>query len=259
MSSKYNPTMTGAEPRAAASYPWVWFDLDDTIWNFTDNSLEALAQLYEAEHLNRWWADVDSWRDNYHHHNTMLWALYTPGKIDRDTLRRERFRRPLLDAGVDATTADAIAEHLDREYLRRLALLPNVIEGAHATLKALRAAGCHIGILSNGFKDTQQQKLRSSGLDALVDLVVLSDDIDVNKPDRRIYDYARQRAAALYPEIPCTPRDCLMVGDNADTDIRGALDAGWDAVWLNPNGTPRPDAPANRARNIPSLQALLQQ
>ena len=54
MSSKYNPTMTGAEPRAAASYPWVWFDLDDTIWNFTDNSLEALAQLYEAEHLNRW-------------------------------------------------------------------------------------------------------------------------------------------------------------------------------------------------------------
>lgn len=70
--------MTGAEPRAAASYPWVWFDLDDTIWNFTDNSLEALAQLYEAEHLNRWWADVDSWRDNYHHHNTMLWALYTP-------------------------------------------------------------------------------------------------------------------------------------------------------------------------------------
>ena len=202
MSSKYNPTMTGAEPRAAASYPWVWFDLDDTIWNFTDNSLEALAQLYEAEHLNRWWADVDSWRDNYHHHNTMLWALYTPGKIDRDTLRRERFRRPLLDAGVDATTADAIAEHLDSEYLRRLALLPNVIEGAHATLKALRAAGCHIGILSNGFKDTQQQKLQSSGLDALVDLVVLSDDIDVNKPDRRIYDYARQRAAALYPEIP---------------------------------------------------------
>lgn len=259
MSSKYTPTMTGAEPRAAASYPWVWFDLDDTIWNFTDNSLEALAQLYEAEHLNRWWADVDSWRDNYHHHNTMLWALYTPGKIDRDTLRRERFRRPLLDAGVDTTTADAIAEHLDSEYLRRLALLPNVIEGAHATLKALRTAGCHIGILSNGFKDTQQQKLRSSGLDALVDLVVLSDDIDVNKPDRRIYDYARQRAAALYPEIPCTPRDCLMVGDNADTDIRGALDAGWDAVWLNPNGTPRPDAPANRARNIPSLQALLQQ
>lgn len=50
-----------------------------------------------------------------------------------------------------------------------------------------------------------------------------------------------------------------MVGDNADTDIRGALDAGWDAIWLNPNGTPRPDAPAIRARNIPSLQALLQQ
>lgn len=219
--------------RPAASYPWVWFDLDDTVWNFTDNSLEALAQLYEAERLNRWWPDVDAWRDNYHRHNTALWALYTPGKIDRDTLRRERFRRPLTDAGVDAATAAAIAGYLDSEYLRRLALLPATIEGAHETLAALRAAGCRIGILSNGFKDTQQQKLRSSGLDVLVDLVVLSDDINVNKPDRRIYDYARRRAAELYPETPCAPGDCLMVGDNADTDIRGALNAGWDAVLMS--------------------------
>mgnify|MGYP002520790669 FL=1 len=66
-----------------------------------------------------------------------------------------------------------------------------------------------------------------------MDLVILSDDIDVNKPDRRIYDYARRRAAELYPETPCAPGDCLMVGDNADTDIRGALDAGWDAVLIS--------------------------
>ena len=64
-------------------------------------------------------------------------------------------------------------------------------------------------------------------------LVVLSDDINVNKPDRRIYDYARQRAAALYPEVRCAPSDCLMVGDNIDTDIRGALNAGWDAVLMS--------------------------
>ena len=225
--------MLSAEPRAAASYPWVWFDLDDTVWDFTHNSLEALAQLYRAEHLDRWWADVDAWRDNYHRHNTALWALYTPGKIDRDTLRRERFRRPLIDAGVDAATAESMAGHLDSEYLRRLALLPATMEGARETLTALRAAGCRIGILSNGFKDTQQQKLRSAGLDTLVDLVVLSDDINVNKPDRRIYDYARQRAAALYPEVRCAPSDCLMVGDNIDTDIRGALNAGWDAVLMS--------------------------
>ncbi len=219
--------------RAAHTYPWVWFDLDDTLWDFTHNSLEALAQLYEAERLDRWWEDVDAWRDNYHCHNTALWELYTPGLIDRDTLRRERFRRPLLDAGVDDATASSMAAGLDSEYLRLLALLPRTIDGAREALAALRAAGCHIGVLSNGFKDTQQQKLRSSGLDALVDLVVLSDDIGVNKPDRRIYDYARQRAAALYPGTPCAPGDCLMVGDNADTDIRGALAAGWDALWLN--------------------------
>ena len=105
--------MSSAEPRAAASYPWVWFDLDDTVWDFTHNSLEALAQLYRAEHLDRWWADVDAWRDNYHRHNTALWALYTPGKIDRDTLRRERFRRPLLDAGADEATAAALAGPLE--------------------------------------------------------------------------------------------------------------------------------------------------
>lgn len=222
-------------------YKWVWFDLDDTLWDFTNNSLAALGDLYRLEHLDRWWSDVDAWRDNYHRHNSELWAQYAPGLIDCATLRRERFRRPLRDVGVDDATALAMAPHLDTHYLRLLAQRPDTIEGAHRTLAALKDAGIYIGILSNGFNDTQQQKLRSAHLDRYIDLIVLSDDIAINKPDRRIYDYARRRAAALTGS-DCPVEQTLMVGDNPETDILGALNAGWDAVWLNRASAPIPES-----------------
>ena len=40
----------------------------------------------------------------------------------------------------------------------------------------------------------------------------------------------------------CLPEEAVMVGDNWNHDVQGALDAGIDGIWLNWTGKPRPES-----------------
>lgn len=220
---------------------WVWLDLDDTLWDFHNNSLVALAEVFVKMDLQRFWADCGEWIDAYHAVNDELWGLYAPGLITRDFLRMERFRRPLVEAGCPEATARDCSSRMDPLYLGSLARMDGTVSGAMDLLRRLKACHYNIGILSNGFKEVQYGKMRSSGIDRFVDLVVLSDEIDVNKPDARIFRYAEEKAG--------TDRSrCVMIGDNPSTDIAGAISAGWDAIWFNPSGKPMPDDLASDSR-----------
>ncbi len=117
-----------------------------------------------------------------------------------------------------------MARRYDTLYLDYLAREKALMPGAIDLLRTIRDRGLRIGCLSNGFKEVQFRKIRTAGLEPWIDLVVLSDDIGVNKPDRRIFEYAMERSGDT------DPTHHLMIGDNPDTDIRGALGAGWHAV-----------------------------
>lgn len=207
---------------------WAWFDLDDTLYDFRASSLIALNSVYDSMRLNRFFHSRQSWIDTYHRHNDSLWKLYNAGGISKNHLKMERFRLPLTEAGADNATATSLSEALDPEYLRLLASTGLTLPGAHRLLKRLREMKIHIGILSNGFTEVQHDKLRNSKLDRLVDCVVLSDEIGINKPDRRLFDYALQKSGA-------SAASSLMIGDNPDTDIAGAINAGWKALLFNPS------------------------
>ncbi|MDE6056815.1 MAG: HAD-IA family hydrolase, partial [Muribaculaceae bacterium] len=88
-----------------------------------------------------------------------------------------------------------------------------------------------IGVLTNGFTEAQYRKLKSSGLDRYIQRMVISDEIGVQKPDSRLFRYAEQATGAL-------PASTLMIGDNPDNDIKGAIDAGWRAIYLDRKNKP---------------------
>lgn len=207
---------------------WVWLDLDDTLIDFTTNSKAALRRTYEAAGLSEWFKDSDEWINCYEGHNYPLWDQLAKGEITTEYLRMERFRRPLADAGADDTTARELSRRLDPLYLDMLADERNLVDGAIEILQSLRAAEVSTGILSNGFADVQHRKIKRAGLNKLIDLTVLSDDIGIQKPDRRLYIHAMERSG------DCNPLHHLMIGDNPDTDICGAINAGWSAILLQP-------------------------
>ncbi|MCM1110562.1 MAG: YjjG family noncanonical pyrimidine nucleotidase [Clostridium sp.] len=207
---------------------WVWFDLDNTLIDFTANARDALATLYRREHLDRFFESLQQWTDRYEEYNHELWRLYSLGEIAQDRLRLDRFRLPFLSAGADEETAVALARRFDTDYLDLLAEGRRMIDGAVELLSAVsRDPELHVGIISNGFHDVQHRKIRNTGILPLVELIVLSDDIGINKPDRRIFDYAVEKSGVA------DSRAHLIIGDNPDTDIRGALGAGWRAIWFD--------------------------
>lgn len=203
----------------------VWLDLDDTIVDFKTNSRRALHRLWEEEQpVRRCFDTAARWIDTYEKYNHALWAEYGLGQITRSFLRMERFRRPLVEGGLSDAEARELSGRYDGLYLDFLAQEKVLIPGSIDLLRFLRDEGVVIGCLSNGFKDVQFRKIRNCGLESWFDIVVLSDDIGINKPDRRIFEYAMKQSGVTDPKAH------LMVGDNPVTDISGALGAGWSVI-----------------------------
>lgn len=217
---------------------WVWIDLDDTLWDFRNNSVIALGDLYVSNNLARWFSSSDKWIDSYQACNHGLWERYNRAEITKEYLQTERFRFPLVAAGCDEPTAIEMSSSLDVEYLERLGRMSGLVPGARELIDHLHESGYKIGVLSNGFTEVQYSKLRSSGIAESIDLVVLSDDIGVNKPDRRLFDYAAKMAHTVAER-------CVMVGDNPATDIEGAAGAGWHTIYFNRDSAQADKLPAN--------------
>lgn len=231
----------------------VWLDLDDTLIDFRRNAATALRRMFETEPLlQRLFPDPKSWIERYEHHNHLLWAAYSKAEISREYLRAQRFILPLTEAGLPRREATEASSRYDTLYLDMLAAEKEMIPGAFELLHSLRRLpGVRIGILSNGFKEVQYRKMDRAGVTPFIDLTVLSDDIGINKPDTRIFIHAMRQAGDT-----CPTRH-LMIGDNPLTDIRGAIDAGWAAIWFHPPGT-FPDTPCpDRAIEVTRLDRIM--
>lgn len=205
----------------------VWLDLDDTLVNFKSASREALRRLYRDERLYRFFGGEYRWISTYEKVNYALWQQYAGAEVDQPTLRIERFRRPLVEADMAYDIATAMAVRMDTTYLDYLVEATELMPGAMELMEWFADKGVRVGVLSNGFADVQARKLRATGLDEFVELMVLSDEIGINKPDSRLFAHAMRRAGENSPE------NMLMIGDNATTDIAGAVGAGWHAILLD--------------------------
>ena len=72
----------------------------------------------------------------------------------------------------------------------------------------------------------QNKKLDTAGIRGLFDVVAVSGDYGIHKPDRRLFDLAAQKLG-----VP--NESCVFVGDHPVNDIKGALGADMQAVWMN--------------------------
>ncbi|MBX2972473.1 MAG: YjjG family noncanonical pyrimidine nucleotidase [Flavobacteriales bacterium] len=207
-------------------YAHLFFDLDHTLWDFETNSRETLRELHRSERLtDRGIPDADAFIDTYEEVNHGLWRRYESGRIDRHVLRVLRFRNTLLHFGLKD---EALADRLGHDYLamtpKRTALMP----GARELLTDL-GAHYRIHIITNGFHEVQEEKIRCSGLDHHFGLVLSSEMAGAKKPDPRIFRAALDRTKASADES-------LMIGDSLGADIAGARGAGWDQAHFAPNG-----------------------
>ena len=205
-------------------YSVLFLDLDNTVYDFSASSREAYHEVYQAMDYDRFFPSFDAYISIYEGRNAELWTLYNAGRITRDELNAERYLHPLRVAGV------ADAGRISQEFFRRaMEVLPTkgiLVPHALEALDYLRPR-YRLFILSNGFTELQTRKMQSAGIDGYFEGVVQSEDVGVNKPDRRLFDHALQVAG-----VPAS--EALMIGDDFAVDIVGARSAGWDQMYFNP-------------------------
>jgi putative hydrolase of the HAD superfamily len=205
-------------------YRHLFFDLDHTLWDFDTNARETLVDIYGIFELaDRNVVPFDDFYTKYLHHNEILWNRYHNGFITADELKWKRMWRTLLDFKIGD---EVLAKAISARFLEILPAKQNLFEHAKEILEYLIAKGYVLHMITNGFEKTQWSKLNNSGLGHYFTHVITSEASNSVKPQKEIFDYAIGKAGALHKES-------IMIGDNLDADIKGAINAGIDSIFVN--------------------------
>lgn len=227
------------------AYKNLFFDLDDTLWAFSENARDTFGEMYRKYRYDRYFRSFDHFYTLYERRNLELWVEYGKGEITKEELNRQRFLYPLEAVGAaDAALARAFSTDFFAVIPTKSKLMPHAKEVLEYLSRKYR-----LYILSNGFRELQCHKMRSAGIDAYFRKVVLSDDIGILKPRREIFHFA---LSATQSEL----RESLMIGDSWENDVTGAAGVGMHQIYYNVEH--RTELPFRPTYQITDLQELLQ-
>ncbi len=205
-------------------YQHLFFDLDHTLWDFDKNAEITLTGIFEYFDLNaRVNAAFDDFYQKYLFHNQELWERYHKGLISADDLKWKRMWRTMLDFKV---ADEPLAKELSARFLEVLPTQKKVFPYTFEILDYLKEKKYQLHLITNGFEKTQWSKLKNSGLDKYFTHVITSEGSNSLKPKKEIFEYAINKAGA-------TMKQSIMIGDNLDADIQGAMNAGMDTIFVN--------------------------
>ena len=228
-------------------YKHLFFDLDHTLWDYDKNVQESLFELFE--HYNLMQLGITSFEaffKAFEQVNYGLWDSYNVGGITKEELRQVRFRRIFETV---AANPDLVPEPMEAHFMTNTSSKPHVVADTFEILDYLRHSyGLHI--ITNGFNESQAQKMDAAGLTSYFDLIVTSETTGHRKPDRRIFEYALEQLGAR-------PEQCVMIGDNPLSDIGGAQNAGIDQVFFNPKNIASTVTPSYTIQSLLELKGIL--
>ncbi|WP_143962591.1 YjjG family noncanonical pyrimidine nucleotidase [Litoribacter populi] len=232
------------------NYQHIFFDLDHTLWDFDTNVRESLQEIFHLYTLKN--LGVQSHEHFYQAFieiNYGLWGLYNKGQIDKAGLRKIRFKKIFEHLGADSY---GIPTEMEEDFMNRTSCKTNLFPYSLEVLDYLKGK-YPLHIITNGFNESQALKINSSGLKDYFQLVITSETTGHRKPDRRIFEYALD-------QVNCGARNCIMIGDNLESDIKGAQEVNMDQIYFNPHQaevTVRDISPTYSIKCLSELQSIL--
>jgi len=206
--------------------------------------LHELYHTYQLRDLGL--HSPDHFIEVYTKNNHQLWADYHVGKITKQKLRETRFSKTFLDLGL---SPELIPERFEDDYVTICPSKTNLFPKAHETLYYLKER-YSLHLISNGFKESTEQKVNNNGLNIYFENVVISEVVGFNKPDKAIFNHALTLANAGIAES-------IMIGDSIEADIRGAQDYGMKAIYFNPERKEKPEDVQQEINCLSELMILL--
>ncbi len=201
-------------------YEIIIFDADETLFDFKRSEKDALKNTmleFDIEYDENYHLEI------YKDINIVIWKEFEDGVITQKKLKIERFKRlsDRLNTSFDAVEfAKSYMKHLgDASFLYddSIELLENLYETYRLT------------IITNGLTVVQDKRIRKSIIAKYFEDIVVSEEVDLSKPDPKIFELALNN-------IKHTDKSkVLIVGDSLTSDIQGGINFGIDTCWFNPN------------------------
>ena len=204
----------------------VFFDLDHTLWDFEKNSALTFERILKVHQIE---VGLNDFLEIYIPTNLAFWKLYRDEKITKSELRYQRLRT-VFDA-LKYRVSDQVINELAIDYIEYLSsynhLFPNTVE----ILEYLKPK-YKLHIITNGFQEVQEKKLKNANILGYFDQVVDSEMAGVKKPNSLIFQMALHRANT-------TSDNAIMIGDSLEADILGAKAVGFRALHFNVHNEPK--------------------
>ena len=219
----------------------IFFDLDHTLWDFQKNSALTFDFLLKKYQIN---IDLNKFLNIYIPINFSYWKLYRDEKITKEFLRYNRLKSSLEKLNI--SLSDDVINKIADDYVISLPVNNFLIKDTILVLDYLRNK-YRLHIITNGFTEVQNKKIVNSQIKKYFHSIIDSETVGVKKPNIKIFDYALKVSGAR-------SKNSLMIGDNLEADILGALNAGFHAIHFNNNN----EAPHEHCLILNELKSLME-
>lgn len=197
-------------------YTTVLFDSDDTLLDFKASEKQAIYRAFEIAGL-RFDEEI---RSVYSEINHGLWKALERGETTTEELLCERFRLLFERYGYSFDPAA-----MNDIYFKCLSETDFTMDGAVEILEYLYGR-YELNIITNGVGYIQRSRLDNADIRKYIKSLYISGEIGAAKPDRSFFDY-------VLSHLDEKDRSrIIVVGDSLTSDIKGAINAGLDCVYI---------------------------
>ena len=210
----------------------ILFDVDDTLYDQTVPFKEAYAQYFGNEPA----IPVEVIYPVTRKYSDQVYSQAMAGQITMEELYIYRVKKAFEEYSITITVEEALAfqeVYADRQrHIHMSETMEKILDYCSEKVE--------LGIITNGPSAHQWNKVRSLQAERWIphENIFVSAEAGAEKPDRKIFDYAKKKMRLEETEI-------WFVGDAYPLDVEGALNAGWNAVWMNRRNREMPEQGKN--------------
>lgn len=200
-------------------YEIILWDVDQTLLDFAKSEDYALRYTFRQFQIN---IDTETVL-LYSGINDSFWKRLEKGEISKQEVLDGRFRALFQEMGI----GDIEISDFASIYQKALGSVYYYQDDSYRLCEELKKDYRQFAV-TNGVALTQQNKLKLSGFDKLLEKVFISETVGSPKPSKEFFE-------KCFEQIPGFNREkAIIIGDSLTSDMQGGNNAKIACCWYNP-------------------------
>ncbi|WP_226526872.1 HAD family hydrolase [Metabacillus niabensis] len=187
----------------------VLFDLDGTLLN-RDESLKWFIDN-QYQRLVKWLGHIP--KETY---ISRFIELDNGGYIWKDKV----YQQLTKEFQLFGITWEGLLQDYINEFKDNCVPFKNLFQ----MLEELKSSNLHLGIITNGYGQFQQDNIKALGIENYFDVILISEWEGIRKPNPKIFLRALE-------QLKVSPNQSIFLGDHPKNDVNAAQNVGMKGIW----------------------------